>query len=355
MALIFSFMIPALAASVPPVTVAWKASPEAGVRGYELKYGTVSGTYTKTLDAGMNTRISVAGLQEDCSYFFAVVVYDQVGARSLPSPERKYRTPTATESNDDPVWSGVSRSNWKLVRAAGGQRKGRAAAFAFDRDPTTFWRSKKRKKKRQEFRIDLGKSRSLNGFEYLTRQDGKSAGSIRKYRFYVSSDGVHWGKPVSRGAFSASQKRKRVFFPAKEGRFIRLVSLGKKSCSIAELKVSRVPRSNDNSAAGQLAGAAAFSQSFSAFAPLGAGSSLAAETGVIRIDGRKYRTLTVRKPSPPDGMKCTVQVSPNLVDWFSGDKHTTVVTDNGGFLKVRDNTPFTVDGKRYIRLKTTRP
>ena len=54
-------------------------------------------------------------------------------------------------------------------------------------------------------------------------------------------------------------------------------------------------------------------------------------------------------------MKCTVQVSPNLVDWFSGDKHTTVVTDNGGFLKVRDNTPFTVDGKRYIRLKTTRP
>jgi hypothetical protein len=71
------------------------------------------------------------------------------------------------------------------------------------------------------------------------------------------------------------------------------------------------------------------------------------------VDGRKYLTLTFTKPAIADGLTRTVEVSPNLVDWFSGTKHTTIITDNEEFRKVRDNTPVTPGEKRFIRLKTT--
>jgi hypothetical protein len=71
-------------------------------------------------------------------------------------------------------------------------------------------------------------------------------------------------------------------------------------------------------------------------------------------DGRRYLTLTVIK-SPEDFLPTrSVEVSPNLIDWFSGRKHTTVITDDTSLLKVRDNTPLTPGKKRYIRMGTTR-
>lgn len=73
------------------------------------------------------------------------------------------------------------------------------------------------------------------------------------------------------------------------------------------------------------------------------------------IAGRKYLVLTVAKPVQPDGLARSVEVSGNLVDWYSGVNHTTVLEDSAAFLKVRDNTPVTTEAKRYIRLKTMRP
>lgn len=73
------------------------------------------------------------------------------------------------------------------------------------------------------------------------------------------------------------------------------------------------------------------------------------------IAGRKYLILTVVKPVLGDGLTRTVEVSGNLVDWYSGANHTTVLEDSPAFLKVRDNTPVTGEAKRHIRLKTTRP
>lgn len=79
----------------------------------------------------------------------------------------------------------------------------------------------------------------------------------------------------------------------------------------------------------------------------------APKTGSVTIDGLRYLTLTVTKPALPDAVKRSVQVSPNLVDWFSGKNHTTVLDDNERFLKVRDNTPLAPGRKRFIRLKTS--
>lgn len=73
-------------------------------------------------------------------------------------------------------------------------------------------------------------------------------------------------------------------------------------------------------------------------------------TTVEAADGQKYLALTVtRQAGKPDAG--TVEVSPDLLDWFSGNKHTTVLIDNATTLKVRDNTPAAADVKRYIRLK----
>ena len=71
-------------------------------------------------------------------------------------------------------------------------------------------------------------------------------------------------------------------------------------------------------------------------------------TSVEVIQGRKYLALTVTKQA---GNAASVEVSPDLLDWFSGNKHTTVLIDDATILKVRDNTPVTRDVKRYIRLR----
>ncbi|MES2474334.1 MAG: M6 family metalloprotease domain-containing protein [Verrucomicrobiota bacterium] len=75
----------------------------------------------------------------------------------------------------------------------------------------------------------------------------------------------------------------------------------------------------------------------------------AASTGVDVINGTKYLTLTVDKTQGV--FADNVQVSSDLVEWFSGGKHTSVLVDDAKILKVRDNTPVTGDSKRYIRLK----
>lgn len=79
-------------------------------------------------------------------------------------------------------------------------------------------------------------------------------------------------------------------------------------------------------------------------------SASTATTDVEVVNGHKYLSLTVAK-TPGGVAPGTVEVSPNLLDWYSGEKHTTILIDDETTLKVRDNTPVTQDVKRYIRLK----
>ncbi len=71
---------------------------------------------------------------------------------------------------------------------------------------------------------------------------------------------------------------------------------------------------------------------------------------VVMLGGHKYLSITVTKVAGPHPRRI-VEVSPNLLDWFSGPRYTTVMQNDAEFLKVRDNTPITPDHKRYIRLK----
>jgi hypothetical protein len=84
-------------------------------------------------------------------------------------------------------------------------------------------------------------------------------------------------------------------------------------------------------------------------ASAGAASSGTTETYYTTdvATGLKYLTIVISNAAQAP----TVEVSGNLVDWFSGSSHTTVISDAGGILKVRDNTPVAADSKRYIRVK----
>ncbi|MEO7101592.1 MAG: choice-of-anchor D domain-containing protein [Luteolibacter sp.] len=74
--------------------------------------------------------------------------------------------------------------------------------------------------------------------------------------------------------------------------------------------------------------------------------------GITVIGGQKYQTLTISWPAGQRDMSCKVEVSSNLLDWFSGKDHTTVLVSNGTTLTIRDNTPITQDDKRFIRVKS---
>lgn len=85
-------------------------------------------------------------------------------------------------------------------------------------------------------------------------------------------------------------------------------------------------------------------------------SSLVQEDGgtvTVRTtaDGLSYLVLTIEKSSGLALGNRRVEVSGNLVDWYSGKKHTKVLVDDDSTLRVQDKTPVTPTKKRYIRLK----
>ncbi|RYD42388.1 MAG: hypothetical protein EOP85_11305 [Verrucomicrobiaceae bacterium] len=170
---------------------------------------------------------------------------------------------------------------------------------------------------------------------------------------------------MASGTFENSSTLKSIYFAKKKVRYVRLVSVteahGYNDSAIAELQVlqavakKKKKKKTKKSALLATAHSASGKPAASA-ASGGTGASPTAKSPRITaeiIGGKKFLTLTFRKPSVPDGKKRTVQVSPDLLDWFSGRKHTTVLIDNDRMLRVRDNVPMLPGRKRFIRLETT--
>ncbi len=80
-------------------------------------------------------------------------------------------------------------------------------------------------------------------------------------------------------------------------------------------------------------------------------SSAAVVTTSVAADGSKYLVLTVRKSAEWSERNHSIEVSSNLLDWYSGNHHTTTLLNSSTTLSVRDNTPLSKDEKRYIRLR----
>ena len=73
-----NYLPPSAAGNTSSSTVAlsWSASTAANVGGYKVYYGTSSGVYSASVDAGNNTGYQVSGLQQGIPYYFAVKAYD---------------------------------------------------------------------------------------------------------------------------------------------------------------------------------------------------------------------------------------------------------------------------------------
>jgi hypothetical protein len=97
---ILSLLVPA--AHAGQVTVAWDANLEPEVAGYKIYYGTRSGSYTASLDAGNATSILLSGLQDGATYFFAAVAYDASNNESGFSNEITYAVPAGATASGDP-------------------------------------------------------------------------------------------------------------------------------------------------------------------------------------------------------------------------------------------------------------
>src|SRR4051794_18402987 len=77
----------AVSAAAIPITVAWDRNPESDVVSYRVSYGTSSGIYTASVDAGNNTSVLVDGLTRGTRYYYVVQAINASGQISDPSVE----------------------------------------------------------------------------------------------------------------------------------------------------------------------------------------------------------------------------------------------------------------------------
>ena len=77
------------------VTLAWNASADPTVAGYKAYYGVASRTYTNIINVGKATNVTISGLVEGATYYFAATAYDTLGVESAFSIEASYTVPAA--------------------------------------------------------------------------------------------------------------------------------------------------------------------------------------------------------------------------------------------------------------------
>lgn len=75
------------------IVIAWDPSPDSSVMGYNLYFGTVSGSYTDFINVSNLTCVTLAGFVPGTSYYLTVTAYDAFGSESLPSNEARYDAP----------------------------------------------------------------------------------------------------------------------------------------------------------------------------------------------------------------------------------------------------------------------
>lgn len=67
--------------------ISWDPVNDNRVAGYKVKYGTVSKSYSNSVNAGLSTTQTLPNLTNGASYYFVVVAYDVTGVEGAPSGE----------------------------------------------------------------------------------------------------------------------------------------------------------------------------------------------------------------------------------------------------------------------------
>ena len=129
------------------LNLTWTANTESDLAGYNVYYGTSSGSYGSPLDAGNVTEYELTGLEEGIRYYVAITVYDTADNESeksdeesgvppdtqnptvtitIPTSSSSYNTTNGTVtlggSSSDNV--GVTRVSWANDRGGFGMASG---------------------------------------------------------------------------------------------------------------------------------------------------------------------------------------------------------------------------------------
>jgi hypothetical protein len=90
------------------VTLAWDPSTNPSVTGYRIYWGTTSGSYTNSANAGNSFIYTVSGLNSGTTYYFVATCYTGTGAESGYSNQVSTTTPAAAPSKTTlsvtPAW-----------------------------------------------------------------------------------------------------------------------------------------------------------------------------------------------------------------------------------------------------------
>ena len=92
--------LPAFAAG--SVTLAWDPSADPTVTGYNVYYGGASGTYTNEICAGNATNVTISGLVQGATYYFAATTFAASGMESPFSSEVSYFVPLPVNTGNQP-------------------------------------------------------------------------------------------------------------------------------------------------------------------------------------------------------------------------------------------------------------
>jgi hypothetical protein len=99
--------MPLSAFATGSVTLAWNASTDPIVAGYNVYYGGASGAYTNEISVGNATNATISGLVQGTTYYFAATTYAASGMESPFSSEVSYWVPT-NAPNQPPTLNPIS-------------------------------------------------------------------------------------------------------------------------------------------------------------------------------------------------------------------------------------------------------
>lgn len=91
--LVLAFALNGLLRADQTASLAWNPVTTTPVAGYAFYMGNVSGVYTSRIDVGTNTQITLTGLKEGQTNYFAVTSYNSARIESPASPAVSYLVP----------------------------------------------------------------------------------------------------------------------------------------------------------------------------------------------------------------------------------------------------------------------
>jgi hypothetical protein len=98
----FAFVLAGSLRASQSVSLAWNPVTTSQVSGYAFYLGNTNGVYTSRFDVGTNTAITLNGLKEGQTKYFAVAAYDSARIESSASSQVPYLVPGLVRLTSSP-------------------------------------------------------------------------------------------------------------------------------------------------------------------------------------------------------------------------------------------------------------